>query len=79
MHNYDFDNKDHAIAQSFQSGEIPILITTVEEDFYEEFTVTGTNVLVVDVPLFTTSQYLSYKELLSKPEGHLTFYVDNDN
>ena len=79
MHNYDFDHKDQAIAQSFQSGEIPILITTVEEDFYEEFTGTATNVLVVDVPLFTTSQYLSYKELLSKPGGHLTFYVDNDN
>ena len=79
VHNYDFDHKDQAIAQSFQSGEIPILITTVEEDFYEEFTGTATNVLVVDVPLFTTSQYLSYKELLSKPGGHLTFYVDNDS
>ena len=77
VHNYDFDHKDQAIAQSFRSGEIPILIITVEEDFYEEFT--ATNVLVVDVPLFTTSQYLSYKELLSKPGGHLTFYVDNDN
>ena len=32
VHNYDFDHKDQAIAQSFQSGEIPILITTVEED-----------------------------------------------
>ena len=78
VHNYDFDHKDQAIAQSFQSGEIPILITTVEEDFYEEFTGTATNVLVIDVPLFTTSQYLSYKEL-AKPGGHLTFYVDNDN
>ena len=46
---------------------------------YEEFTGTATNVLVVDVPLFTTGQYLSYKELLPKPGGHLTFYVDNDN
>ena len=45
VHNYDFDHKDQAIAQSFQSGEIPILITTVEEDFYEEFTGTATNVL----------------------------------
>ena len=79
VHNYDFDHKDQAIAQSFRSGEIPILITTVEEDFYEEFTGTATNVLVVDVPLFTTSEYLSYKELLAKPGGHLTFYVDNDN
>ena len=79
VHNYDFDHKDQAIAQSFRSGEIPILITTVEEDFYEEFTGTATNVLVVDVPLFSTSQYLSYKELLSKLGGHLTFYVDNDN
>ena len=35
--------------------------------------------MVVDVPLFTTSQYLSYKDLLAKPGGHLTFYVDNDN
>ena len=74
VHNY-----DQAIAQSFRSGEIPILITTVEEDFYEEFTGTATNVLVVDVPLFITSQYLSYKELLAEPGGHLTFYVDNDN
>ena len=79
VHNYDFDHKDQAIAQSFRSGEIPILITTVEEDFYEKFTGTATNVLVVDVPLFSTSQYLSYKELLSKLGGHLTFYVDNDN
>ena len=78
VHNYDFDHKKQAIAQSFRSGEIPILMTTVEVDFYEEFTGTATNVLV-DVPLFTTSQYLSYKELLSKPGGHLTFYVDNDN
>ena len=78
VHNYDFDYKDQAIAQSFRSDEIPILITTVE-DFYEEFTGTATNVLVVDVPLFTTSQYLSYKELLAKPGGHLTFYVDNEN
>ena len=79
VHNYDFDHKDRAIAQSFHSSEIPILITTVEEDFYEEFTGTATNVLVADVPLFTTSQYLSYKEPLAKPGGHLTFYVDNDN
>ena len=79
VHNYDFDHKDQAIAQSFRSGEIPILITTVEEDFYEKFTGTATNVLVVDVPLFSTSQYLIYKELLSKLGGHLTFYVDNDN
>ena len=79
VHNYDFDHKDQAIAQSFQSGEIPILITTVEEDFYEEFTGTATNVLVIDVPLFTISQYLSYKELLAKSGGHLTFYVDNGN
>ena len=79
VHNYDFEHKDQAIAQSFRSSEIPILITTVEEDFYEEFTGTATNVLVVDVPLFTTSQYLSYKNLLPKPGGHLTFYVDNDN
>ena len=55
VHNYDFGHKDQAIAQSFRSGEIPILITTVEEDFYEEFTGTATNVLVVDVPLFSTS------------------------
>ena len=66
-------------AQSFQSGETPILITTVEEDFFEEFTGTATNVLVVHVPLFTSSQYLSYKELLAKPGAHLTFCVDNDN
>ena len=79
MHNYDFDHSDQAIAQSFQSGQIPILITTVDEDFYEEFTGTATNVLVVDVPLFTTGQYLSYKELLATPEGHLTFYVDKNN
>ena len=79
VHNYDFDHKDQAIAKSSESGEIPILITTIEEDFYEEFTGTATNFLVVDDPLFTTSQYLSYKELLSKPGGHLTFYVDNDN
>ena len=37
VHNYDFDHSDQVIAQSFQSGQIPILITTVEEDFYEEF------------------------------------------
>ena len=79
VHNYDFDHKDQAIAQSFRSGEIPILITTVEEDFYEEFIGTATNVLVVDVPLFTTDQYLSYKELLATSEGHLIFYVNNDN
>ena len=79
VHNYDFDHKDQAIAQSPRSGEIPILITTVEEDFYEEFTGTATNVLVVDVPLFSTSQYLSYKELLATSEGHLIFYVNNDN
>ena len=65
--------------QLLSAGEIPILITTAEEDFHEEFTCTATNVLVVDVSLFTTSQYLSYKELLAKPGGHLTFYVDNDN
>ena len=58
---------------------MPILITTVEEYFYEEFTGTATNVLVVDVPLFTTDQYLSYKVLLATSEGHLTFYVNNDN
>ena len=79
VHNYDFDHKDRAIAQSFRSGEIPILITTVEEDFSEEFIGTATNVLVVDVPLFTTDQYLSYKELLATSEGHLIFYVNNDN
>ena len=79
VHNYDFDHKDQVIAQSFQSGEISILITTVEEDFDEEFTGTVTNVLVVDVLLFTSDQYLSYKELLAKPGGHLTFYVDNNN
>ena len=79
VHNYDFDHKDQAIAQSFRSGEIPSLITTVEEDFYEEFIGTATNVLVVDVPLFTTDQYLSYKELLATSEGHLIFYVNNDN
>ena len=73
VHNYDFDHSDQVIAQSFRSGQIPIPITTVEEDFYI------TNVLVVDVPLFTTDQYLSYKELLATSEGHLTFYVDNDN
>ena len=69
VHNYDFYHKDQAIAQSFQFGEISILITTVEEDFYEEFTGTATNVLVVDVPLFTSDQYLSYKEFLAKPGG----------
>ena len=69
VHNYDFDHKDQTIAQSFQSGEISILITTVEEDFCEEFTGTVTNVLVVDVPLFTSDQYLNYKELLAKPGG----------
>ena len=79
VHNYDFDHSDQAIVQSFRSGQIPILVTTVEEDFYEEFTGTATNVLVVDVPLFTTNQYLSYKELLATSEGHLTFYVNNDN
>ena len=46
---------------------------------FEEFTGTATNVLVVDVPLFTTNLYLSYKELLATSEGHLTFYVDNEN
>ena len=66
VHSYDFDHKDQAIAQSFQYGEISILITTVEEDFYEEFTGTATNVLV-DVLLFTSNQYSSYKELLTKP------------
>ena len=79
VHNYDFDHSDQAIAQSFQSGQIPILITTIEEDFHEEFTGGATNVLVVDVLLFTTNQYLSYKELLATSEGHLTFYVNNDN
>ena len=54
------------------------MIATVEENFYEEFIGTATNVLV-DVPLFTTDQYLSYKELLGTSEGHLTFYVNNDN
>ena len=78
-HNYDFDHTDQATAQSFQSGEIPILITTVEEDLCEEFIGTATNVLVVDVPLFTTDQYLSYKELLATSEGYLTFYVNNNN
>ena len=79
VHNYDFDHSDQAIAQSFQSGQIPILITTVEEDFYEVFTGIATNVLVVDVPLFTTGQNMSYKELLATSEGHLIFYVNNDN
>ena len=79
VHNYDFDHCDQAIAQSFRSGQIPILITTVEEDFYKGFMGTATNVLVVNVPLFTTDQYLSYKELLATSEGHLTFFVDNNN
>ena len=79
VYNYDFDHSEQAIAQSFRSGQIPILITTAEEDFYEEFTGTATNVLVVVVPLFTTDQYSSYKELLATSMGHLTFYVDNEN
>ena len=70
---------DQATIQSFQSGEIPILITTVEEDFYEEFVFMATNVLLVDVPLFTTNLYSSYKDLIATSGGHLTFYVDNDN
>ena len=76
VHNFDFDHRDQAIAQSFWSGQIPILIITVEEDFYEEFTGTTTN---VDVPLFITDQYLSYKELQATSEGHLTFFVNNNN
>ena len=79
VHHHDFDHSDQATIQSFQSGEIPILITTVEEDFYEEFVFIATNVLLVDVPLFTTDQYLSYKDLMATSGGHLTFYVDNDN
>ena len=78
VHNYDFDHCDQAIAQSFQSGQILILITNVEEDCHEEFTGTATNVLAVDVPLFTTEKYLSYSELLATSEGHLTFYVNDD-
>ena len=79
VHHHDFDHSDQATIQSFQSGEIPILITTVEEDFYEEFVFMATNVLLVDVPLFTTDQYSSCKDLLAISGGHLTFYVDNDN
>ena len=79
VHHHDSDHSDQATTQSFQSGEIPILITTVEEDFYEEFAFMATNVLLVDVPLFTTDQYSSYKDLLATSGGHLTFYVDNDN
>ena len=79
VHHHDFDHSDQATIQSFQSGEIPILITTVEEDFYEEFVFMATNVLLVDVPLFTTDQYSSYKDLIATSGGHLTFYVDNDN
>ena len=76
--NYDYDQSDKAI-QCFQSGEIPILITIVEEDYYWSFFGSARNVLVVDVPLFTTDQYSSYKDLLATSGGHLTFYVDNDN
>ena len=79
VHHHDFDHSDQATIQSFQSGEIPILITTVEEDFFEEFVFMATNVLLVDVPLFTTNQYLSYKDLIATLRGHLTFYVDNNN
>ena len=79
VHHHDFDHSDQATIQSFQSGEITILITTVEEDFYEEFVFIATNVLLVDVSLFTTDQYSSYKDLIATSGGHLTFYVDNDN
>ena len=79
VHHHDFNHSDQATIQSFQSGEIPILITTVEEDFYEEFIFMATNVLLVDVPLLTTDQYSSYKDLIATSGGHLTFYVDNDN
>ena len=65
VHHHDFDHSDQATIQSFQSGKIPILITTVEEDFYEEFVFMATNVLLVDVPLFTTDQYSSYKDLIA--------------
>ena len=75
---YDFGHNDPITIQSFQSGEIPILITTVEEECYWDFYSSARNVLV-DVPLFTTDQYLDYKQLLATPEGHLTFYVNNDN
>ena len=78
VHHHDFDHSNQATIQSFQSGEIPILITTVEEDFYEEFVFMATNVLV-DVQLLTTNQYSSYKDLLATSGGHLKFYVDNDN
>ena len=78
VHNYDFDHSDQTITQSFRSGQIPILITNIDEDFYEKCTGTAANFLVVDVPLFTTDQYLSYKELLAKPGGHLKFYVSNN-
>ena len=79
VHHHDFDHSDQATIQSFQSSEIPILITTVEEDFYEEFLFIATNVFLVDFPLFTTEQYSSYKDLITTSGGHLTFYVDNDN
>ena len=78
VHHHDFDHSDQATIQCFQAGEIPILITTVEEDFYEEFIFIPTNVLV-DVPLFITDQYSSYKDLIATSGAHLTFYVDNDN
>ena len=56
-----------------------MLITLVEEDYNWNLFGSARNVLVVDVPLFTTDQYLSYKDLLATSGGHLTFYVDNDN
>ena len=53
VHIYDFDHNDKATIHSFESGEIPILITTVEEECYWDLFRGATNVLVVDVPLFT--------------------------
>ena len=78
--NYDFDHSDKAI-QSFQSGEVPVLITHTASSARKLLVLFGsaTNVLVVGVSLFTTDQYLSYKELLATSEGYLTFYVDNDD
>ena len=76
---YDIDHCDKATIQSLKLGEIPILIITVEEDCCVYLFGSATNVFVVDVPLFTMDQYSSCKELPATSEGHLTFYVDNNN
>ena len=67
VHHHDFDHSDQATIQSFQSGEIPILITTVEEDFYEEFVFMATNVLLVDIPIIHNQQILK----LQRPHSYI--------